>query len=247
MKKQLQQVVVAIIVATVATNCASSHGNDGEDPGPGIVGLAAGKIEEATFNGKVRKTAKTTMISPKLTVSFDTIRKVVCNDLLLPECAIVPKVTKWTKATDRTGDEERLGKFDGWIYAWNVPDDGDFHVLVGDQATFSTTMNLINIEISALPYDNSKALQPQDQQRNDQFKAVRLKFMKKVGPGAKFSTAYVCIKSPIKVTVWGGPFWDYQHATKPPGTTTCRDPKTGQKMDLIMKNAWEIHPVTDIQ
>jgi hypothetical protein len=260
MKKKLQQVFVAIVVAGVATSCASRRGaqplNDGEDPGPGqaIVGLGVSGLQDLVYkNGDdgVRKAAKLTMVPTSLQIDYVSISQVTCNATVqqIYGCADVPAVT-WTKTTLRKDDELKLAKFDGWIYAWNVPDDGDFHVIVGDQPTFSNTMNLINIEIAALPFKSPKT--PQEAQLNADFKNVRVAFMNKVSLSSTSSVSlntYQCTHiAPIPVRVWGGPFWDYQHAKSknPPGTaTTCKI--NGNKIDLTVKNAWEIHPVTVIQ
>jgi hypothetical protein len=263
MKKTLQQVFFAIAVVAVATSCATHRAQslpDGEEPQVNYQVPAQG-ARDITFNGSVRKQAKLTM-TPAMNVSFFTIEAVTCNGTTAAPpagCNITVPNVVWAQTTLRQGDELKLAMFDAYIYAWNMPTDGDFHVIVGDTATFSTSTNLINIEISALPGTFFSTLQPPllstlaEVQLNHDFATLRETFMGKVGvwPYGTVPSGYKCENlKPIAIKVWGGPFWDYQHANpnpnKPIGTKSCTDAK-GAPIALTVKNGWEIHPVTHIQ
>jgi hypothetical protein len=148
----------------------------------------------------------------------------------------ITAVTTLTKpavnsTSPRTGVETNLATFSAWVYAYNLPDDNDFHIIIGDTATFQAgTTHLINIEVSGRPNSTDTT-----------FKAVRVAFLNLIGnPSTMSHNTYTCVATPFVITVSGGPFWDTSHPSGGSGTSTCPGGT------VKTSNGWELHPVTSI-
>jgi hypothetical protein len=210
--------------ACVATRSATApegvEQEQGEDARAGELVLLVSNLPDLIFQGVTRATAKLTMVTGQ-PVSYASITAVTT----LAQPAV-------NSTSPRTGVENNLAQFSAYLYAYNLPADNDFHLIIGDTPNFiSGTTNLINVEVSGRP--NSADVT---------FKAVRTAFLAKIGnPTQMAYSTYVCVPVPIAVTVSGGPFWDTSHPKGGSGTSTCNG---GVSMKTI--NGWELHPVTSI-
>jgi hypothetical protein len=216
-----------LLLPLVLAACASMQpapqelgGEREEEVTPGMRVMVVGDLPNLIFSGVTRKTAKLTMVTAT-TVTYSSITAV--TSLTAPAV---------NSTSPRTGVEDNLATFTAYLYAYNLPADNDFHLILGDTSTFqSGVTNLINVEVSGRP-DNTDTV----------FKAVRTQFLGKIGnPTTMSHGTYVCIATPIAVTVSGGPFWDTSHPSGGSGTGTCYN---GVQMKTI--NGWELHPVNSI-
>lgn len=192
----------------------------GEEVFPGNQVMVVGNLPDLIFQGVTRANAKTTM-SPATVVSYTTITQIT---------TLTPPAVNST--SPRTGVENNLAQFTAYLYAYNLPADNDFHLIIGDTPAFiSGTTNLINVEVSGRPNSSDTV-----------FKAVRNQFLAKVGNPTQLPySTYQCLGSPVAITVTGGPFWDTSHPSGGSGTSTCYG---GVKMKTI--NGWEVHPANSI-
>lgn len=216
------------MLAFVLTTCASlppappenvELGED--DPPPGATLLLVGNLPDLIFNGVARKTAKLTMVPPAA-VSYSSITAVT---------SLTPPVGL-NSTSPRTGVENNYAAFSAYLYAYNLPADNDFHLILGDTPTFTSGVtNLINVEVSGRPNSTDTV-----------FRAVRNQFLAKIGnPSTLPQSVYQCLGTPIPITVSGGPFWDTSHPKGGSGTSSCYG---GVAMKTI--NGWELHPVTSV-
>jgi hypothetical protein len=168
----------------------------------------------------VRPGAKTTMVTATA-VTYTSIENVT---------TMTEGSAGLTRTSPRQDYENKLAAFDAYVYAYNMPSDNDFHLIIGDTATPAGNTHLINIEISGRPNNTTDTA----------FKAVRQDFINILASKSlNFPTAgYQCVNSatPIHLTVHGGPFRDIGHSNT--STTKCGG--------LATPNNWEIHPVNSI-
>lgn len=233
MKSMLRLIAVCLLPLALVS-CASSHSAAIETPPPdydakrdkeeafaGDYVLLVGNLPDLIFGGVTRATAKTTMVTTS-TITYSSITSVT---------SLTKPVVNST--SPRTGVENDQAKFSAWLYAYNLPADNDFHLILGDTSTYqSGVTNLINVEVSGRPNSSDTV-----------FKAVRTAFLNKIGnPTTMAQSTYYCLATPIVVTVTGGPFWDTSHPSGGSGTSSCYG---GTAMKTI--NGWELHPVTSIQ
>lgn len=179
-------------------------------------------VDTLVYEGSSRRTAKLTMV-PAGVVSY----------------ASIPAVTSLTRpdgivggpGSMRVGVEANYAQFTAWIYAYNLPADNDFHLLLGASPTYSADMPIINAEVSGLPVGPPATAAI--------FRTVRLAFMDIVNASDPMTQQVVyCVNPPIPVVISGGPLFDISH--KWVGTSKC---PVGL---LYTQNSWEIHPVTSI-
>ncbi|HYI09684.1 MAG TPA: hypothetical protein VEK57_11525 [Thermoanaerobaculia bacterium] len=196
---------------------------EGEEAVAGQMVLIVDNLPNLVFDGKVRASAKTTMVTTAVPVSYTSITAVTT----------LPIPPGLNNVAPRTGVENNRASFGAYMYAYNLPNDNDFHVILGDTPVFMAGVtNLINVEVSGLPGPG-----------NAPFTAVRNAFLQLVGNPLQLPrSTYTCLPVPIAVTVTGGPFWDTQHPGGNSGTTTCYG-----GANLKTTNGWELHPVTAIQ
>lgn len=217
------------MLAFVLTTCATlppappenvELGED--DPAPGEMLLLVGNLPDLIYQGMARKDAKLDMVPPKA-VSYSSITAVTS----LP----IPALPMPVNVAPRTGVENNYASFSAYLYAFNLPVDNDFHLILGDTPTFqSGVTNLINVEISGRPNSTDTV-----------FRAVRNQFLAKIGnPSTLPQSVYQCLGIPIAITVSGGPFWDTSHPKGGSGTKTCNG------MGMYTQNGWELHPVTAV-
>jgi hypothetical protein len=172
-------------------------------------------LEDSLFNGTARKDAKLMMV-PVSPIAYNSITAVTG--------LLAPTLPKPEDTAPRTGVENSAAAFTAWLYAYNMPADNDFHLIIGDTATFMPSTNFINVEIAGLPHKGDVA-----------FKAVRVAALKVLAP----KRAYTCLGTPVKVIVSGGVYWDNKHKNGGAGTTCAAE-------NIKTKSAWEIHPVSSI-
>lgn len=217
---------LVLALGLALTACASTGRREpgverGEEVKAGEQVLVVGNLPDLIFYGVTRKDAKLTMVTAS-TVTYNSITAV--TSLTIPVV---------NSTSPRTGVENNLARFSGYLYAFNLPADNDFHLIIGDTPAFiSGATNLINVEVSGRPNSSDTV-----------FKAVRNQFLAKVGnPTTMAQSTYYCVATPILITVSGGPFWDTSHPSGGSGTSTCYG---GVKMKTI--NGWELHPVISVQ
>jgi len=214
--------LLPFVLACASTRVApQDRGEREEEVTAGMMVMVVDDLPNLVFEGLSRAAAKTTMV----TATVPTYTTITAVTGLTP-----PSVDFYSP---RTGDENNLATFGAYLYAYNLPKDNDFHVIIGDTPTFTAGVtNLINVEVSGRP-DKTDTV----------FKAVRNQFLAIIGnPTTMSYGTYTCMPLPIAITVSGGPFWDVSHKSGGSGTSTCYG---GVQMKTI--NGWELHPVNSIQ
>lgn len=233
MRRTLQRFPL-LLLPLVVVACVSLHPpplEPGEEEGAAV---PAKDLPDLVFNGKTRKAAKLDMVTVKTALTFSYTSITAVTHLKKP--------LGLKSNSPRTGVEQKLALITAYLYAYNLPSDGDFHLILGDTSQFCpktdlscATTNLLNVEISGRPDNTDKV-----------FKAVRLQFLSMLNPKPQsMSPTYVCVYPPIMVTVWGAPFWDVSHPKGGSGTSICK--VNGVKVRMRTRNGWELHPVTGIQ
>ena len=228
MRNRLRRLPLLVLPFVLAA-CASMRpapqelgGEREEEVTAGQMVMVVDNLPNLIFTGVARKDAKLTM-STASTVSYTSITAV--TSLTTP--------SGLNSSSPRTGVENNMASFTAYLYAYNLPADNDFHLILGNTPTFvSGTTNLINVEVSGRPNSSDTI-----------FKAVRNQFLAKIGnPTTMSHGTYTCIATPIAIAVTGGPFWDTSHPSGGSGTSSCYG---GVSMKTI--NGWELHPVNSIQ
>ena len=232
MPQTLRRRFALLLLPLILTACATTTpcsplngkrergGEAEEEVFAGDMVLVVGNLENLIYDGVSRAGAKTTMVTTPV-ISYNTITGVT---------TLTPPDVNTT--SPRTGVELNRAQFTAWMYAYNLPADNDFHVILGDTQTFiEGTTNLINVEVSGRP-DGTDTV----------FKAVRQQFLNIIGNPTVMTSVYTCLPNPIAVTVNGGPFWDVSHKNGGSGTSSCYG-----KTPMKIINGWELHPVNSIQ
>ncbi len=119
-----------------------------------------------------------------------------------------------------------------YIIAAKREGDEDYHVIVSTKKKTPKPENLINVEISGLPYRDP----------NDDLKTVRKEFEERTPDMPDCDASYYFLPKRLKVNITGSLFFDNEHPCFPGGKRCNVGPK-GYKPD----NCWELHPVTAIK
>jgi len=212
-----------VLAACASTRPASRDGGEREEEvTPGQMVMVVGDLPNLIFLGQSRRDAKLAMVAAGVP-NYTSITAVT-------SLAPPPGLGYYSP---RTGVENNYARFTAYLYAYNLPADNDFHVILGDTPVFTPNVTkLINIEVSGRP-DGADVV----------FKAVRNQFLAKIGnPVAMAHGTYTCMAVPIALTVGGGPFWDVSHPNGGSGTSSCYG-----GTPVKTSNGWELHPVTSVQ
>jgi len=219
--------VVFAACTTTMPNGPSGRGESGgergeEAPKAGTYVLVVDNLPNLIFIGATRAAAKLTMVPPAVP-AYTTITAVTS----LPPLPNPPV----NSTAPRTGVENNYASFTAYLYAYNLPADNDFHLIIGDTPAFiSGTTHVINVEVSGRPNGADVV-----------FQAVRTAFLNAVGNPINLPrSTYQCIPVPFAIQVAGGPFWDTSHPHGGSGTSTCHG------ADIKTSNGWELHPATSI-
>jgi len=132
---------------------------------------------------------------------------------------------------DRVAEENRNVTVPAWLYAVKKEDnDHDYHLIVGSDPN-STTIQYMNMEISALPLSgpNREALRVPRQALKDFLHDIN----QHVG-----SSGYLRFEDPVPIRVTGSLFYDIDHE---PGIVGSK-----KAPPRVPNTAWEVHPVTEI-
>ena len=217
-----------LLLPFVLAACASTRpapqelgGEREEEVTAGQMVMVVDNLPNLLFLGQSRRDAKLAMVAAGLP-TYASITAVT-------SLATPPGLGYYSP---RTGVENNLATFTAYLYAYNLPADNDFHVILGDTPVFTSGVtNLINVEVSGRP-DGADVV----------FRAVRNQFLAKIGnPLNMAHGTYTCMAVPIAMTVSGGPFWDVSHPNGGSGTSSCYG---GIPVKTI--NGWELHPVTSV-
>jgi hypothetical protein len=216
----LFQQVTSLLFSSAFANPAN-HCKTGED--------CDGEI----FAGQDRKKAKTSTYHGTLK-HFDNV-----GDILkwLPSDDDMRKnhEPKISTACDcgRTPEEQYAVKIESaYLYGIYREKDNDFHVIIGNGDWGGSSMKLLNIEIGALPDDETSA----DYAR---LSRVRDRIIQEFGELQCGNGAYKPVDELIPISVEGSLFYDIDHPAGNVGFTS-------DGVKVKPKTAWEIHPVTKI-
>jgi len=143
-----------------------------------------------------------------------------------------PKISKACES-ERVAEEKRSVRIkSAYLYGIYREPDNDFHVIIGNGVWGGSGMKLMNIEISALPDDESSS----DYKK---LSKVRDKIIEEFGELKCHQGAFKPVDELIPISVEGSLFYDIDHA---PGIVGF----TSDGIKIKPKTAWEIHPVTKI-
>ncbi len=181
-------------------------------------------ITDAPFLGKVRKDAKTSIATGR-TYSFDDVSKFLA---WLPTDGYMYRLGIGN-SSPRTKDENyNIEIKETSIIRLKLEPDNDIHITICDWADEYTPINILTVEVSGLPDEQSNYFK--------ELLAARKEFYEEFSffVSRKSATYKTKSKSP-KITLKGSLFFDHYHS---------RENETGPRNS---KTSFEIHPITKIE
>ena len=188
-------------------------------------------IASTRFTGKDRAQAKTSIVVDHDVEEFASVKDLVAR---LPKDSAMrhhdPAIEKRGTHARRVAEEKDDVRLHALLYAARLEDDGDFHLIVGDDGA---NPEYFNCEVSGLPAKSSRYF--------SRLRDARREFLDLLSDADEAIPGddYKHFDPPLRIVVEGSLFFDVDHGAGQVGPLTPirRRPKT----------AWEIHPVTSIE